>query len=100
MDNNLLKYKPPMTILHEYLLKPSLSSQVPQANVVNEPVETGELLRYHEPGSHSFADADSSKGMHIELRVEGTPQSSCSRLRWLDYQEHAFCKCPFRVSGT
>ena len=75
-------------------LKPSPSSQAPQASVVNEPAETGELPRHCEPESHSFADAEPSKGMHIELQAEGISQSNCSQLGWLDYQEHAFRKCP------
>ncbi len=70
------------------------STQVPLANGVDEPVETGELCRHLEFESHSFADAGPSKDMHIELRAEGIFLSKCSQLGWLDYQEHAIRKCP------
>jgi hypothetical protein len=59
--------------LLESFLKPSLSSQAPQASVVNEPAESGELLRHHKPKNPLFADTGPSKGMHIELRAEGIP---------------------------
>ena len=78
----------------ESLLISCPSTQAPQASVVDEPAETGELPRHREPENHSFADAGPSKGMHIELRAEGISQSNCSQLGWLDYQEHAFRKCP------
>jgi hypothetical protein len=73
---------------------------VPQASAVNEPAETGELLRHHKPENDPFADAGSSKGMHIELRAEGISQSNYSQLGWFDCQEYAFRKCPSSVSGT
>ena len=66
---------------------------MPQASVIDEPVETGELSRYYKPENHSFADAEPSKGMHIELRVEGISQSECFQLGWLEHQEHTFRKC-------
>jgi hypothetical protein len=67
---------------------------VPQASAVDDPAEIGELPRCREPENYSFANAGPSKDMHIELRAEGIPQSYCSELGWLDYQEHAFHKCP------
>ena len=78
----------------ESLLMSCPSTQVPQASVVDEPAEIGGLPRRRKPESHSFADAKPSRGMHIELRAEDIPQSYYSQLGWLDYQEHAFCKCP------
>ena len=55
----------------ESILMSCPSTQVPQANVVNEPAETGKLPRYREYKNHSCADAEPSKDMNIELRAEG-----------------------------
>jgi hypothetical protein len=51
---------------------------VPQASVVNEPAETDKLSRYREYKNHSYADAEPSKGMNIELRAEGISEYNCS----------------------
>jgi hypothetical protein len=80
--------------LLESLLTSCPSIQAPQASVIDEPAETGELPRYREPENYSFADVEPSKGMHIELRAEGISQSNYSQLGRLDSQEHAFRKCP------
>ena len=67
-------------MLLESLLKPSLSSQAPRASAVNEPAETGKLLRHHKPKNHPFADAEPSRGMRIELQAEGISGYGCSQL--------------------
>jgi hypothetical protein len=56
-----------------------------QASVGNELAEIGGLLRHYKPECHSFADAESSKGMYIELRAEGISQYNYSQLDLLDY---------------
>ena len=78
----------------ESLLRSCPSTQAPQASVVDEPVEIGGLSRRRKPESHSFADAEPNRGMHIELQAEGISEDDCSQLGWLDYQEHVFRKCP------
>jgi hypothetical protein len=46
-----------------------LFTQVPQASLVNEPAETGELLCYYEYENYSFIDTRPSKGIYIKLRA-------------------------------
>jgi hypothetical protein len=66
--------------LLEFLLTSSPSSQALQASVVNDLVETGELLRYYKPENHLSADAEPSRGMRIKLRAEGISEDDCSQL--------------------
>ena len=56
--------------------------------------EIGGLPRRRKPECHSFADAEPSRGMRIELRAEGIFEHDCSQLGWLDNQEHAIRKHP------
>jgi hypothetical protein len=51
---------------------------VPQASTVDETTEISGRLRRRKPESHSFADAGSSRGMHIELQAEGISKDDCS----------------------
>ena len=76
----------------ESLLRSCPSTQAPQASVADEPAEIGGLPRRRKPESHSFADAEPSRGICIELRAEGISEDDCSQLGWLDYQEHAIHK--------
>ncbi len=69
----------------ESLLGSCPSTQAPQASVVDELAEIGGLPRRRKPESHSFADAEPSRGMHIELQAEGICEDDCSQLGWLDY---------------
>ena len=58
----------------ESLLTSYPSTQAPQDSAVDELAETGVLPRHREPENHSFADVEPSRGMRIELRVEGISQ--------------------------
>jgi hypothetical protein len=78
--------------LLESLLRSCLSTQVPQASIVDEPVEIGRLPRRRKPESHSFADAEPSRGMRIELRAEDISEHDYSQFGWLDNQEHIIRK--------
>ena len=55
----------------ESLMRSCPSIQAPQDSAVGELAGIGGFLRRRKPENHSFADAEPSKGMHIELRVEG-----------------------------
>ena len=92
--DSLPEREPLRTILLESLLTSCPSTQVPQASAVDESAETGELPRHRKPENHSFADAEPSRGMRIELRVEGISEHDCSQLGWLHNQEHAIRKHP------
>jgi hypothetical protein len=66
--------------LLESLLRSCSSTQAPQASVIDELVEIGGLPRCRKLESHSFADVEPSRGMHIELRVEGISKDDCYQL--------------------
>jgi hypothetical protein len=70
------------------------STQAPQASVVDASAETGGLPRRRKPESHSFADAEPSRGIRIELRAEGISEYDYSQLSQLNNQEHIIRKCP------
>jgi len=86
--------------LLESLLTSCPSTQAPQASAVDEPAKIGGLPRRRKPENHSFADAEPSRGMRIELQAEGISEYDCSQLGWLDNQEYAIRKHPSRVSRT
>ncbi len=62
----------------ESLLRSCPSTQAPQASAVDEPIETSKLYRHYRIESHSFVDAEPSRGMHIELQAEGISEDDCS----------------------
>jgi hypothetical protein len=80
--------------LLESLLRSCSSTQAPQASVVDEPAEIGGLPHRRKPESHSFADAEPSRGMRIELWAEGISEYDCSQLGRLENQEYIVRKHP------